>query len=77
MAQNKIVKSLSLRPSTIEAGHAVIDMYGLGDNMESKLADAVLHAVYSEMASMVPEQTVTGLKFSVNIELEFDEVETS
>jgi hypothetical protein len=26
---------------------------------------------------MVPEQTVTGLKFKVSIELEFDEVETS
>ena len=73
MSRNKVVKSLSLSPSTIDIGHAVIDMYGLGDNMESKLADAVLHKVYSKMADQIPNQTATGIKFCLEIELEFDE----
>ena len=73
MGRNKIVKSLSLSPGTLELCDAIIDMYGLGEGMTSQLADAVLHKAFGQMAEQIAMQTATGVKFKLDFELEFEE----
>lgn len=75
MGRNKIAKSMSLSPGTVELSDAIIDMYGLGKDMTSKLADGVLSRAYACIADAIPEQTVKGVKFKVNFEIEFEEGE--
>ena len=73
MARSKVVKSFSLSRSTLDMGMALIDTYGLGDQAESMLADGVLNKAYAAMGDCVTEQTATGVKFKIEIEIEFEE----
>ena len=73
MPRNKVVKSISFSPSTLEMGQALIDLYGLGKFMESKLCDAVLSKAYAAMGDVIPEQTATGIKFKIAFEIEIEE----
>lgn len=73
MVRKKVVKSLSLSPSTLELGHAVIDMFGIGDNMESKMADEILSKTYACMADTIPDQTFGGLRFKVEFIIELED----
>lgn len=73
MAKNKIVRSMSLRQSTVERGQAIIDLYGLGKGMESKLADEILSRGYASILDSVAETTANGVRFNLSFSVDFDD----